>query len=510
MSSFSSPSPECILRPINEVGAVSHTVGAIQDFFYFCLYVLGIRFTWFHREWFDFYQKNKNTYVISSRRMAKSTWTQALAIWEAIRSRKRILVVMNSRDQTAEWMRYALSMLQDAIEIMGLGLKISVEMLKAEDVGEEIIQESVGRIALSNGSVITGKSLAGKIRGQNADIIICDDLLDKKMNMSFEEAERIFRAVILGIREDWTKCIYVGTVLKEADALDKLHSKEIKGFVGDKYPAILDWDTKEVLWPELRHWQFLMDQQDLVGEMDFQIEYMLDTLSDKLALVPKHMSDKCKNNDLILGRKRDPDAIAVVIGVDLQISPSDDADYTVLFSLELMPETEDEDSVWRILEMQRMRAGDGQDEDFQKKVLEETARFYNAEEVKIESVGFQKYFGNDVRKSDLKFYTDIEDHDTRGEKHDKQIGVPSLRKLIKNQVIEIPWGDENQHTKAEILYTRKQMNIFINELAGWQYDRIKNKFISRARNDDTTMAFWFAVLSARKIVDAGFDFMGTF
>lgn len=509
-SKFQSFQPQLVVYPETDVEHLVNTIGALKDFFYFSLYVLGIDFAGFHREWLDYYLGNKSSFIISSRRHAKSTFTQVLSIWEALRSRKIILVVMNSGPQTAEWMRYCLAMLQDAVERMQYGLKITTEVLTKEDVGEEITQESIGRIALSNGSVIYGRSIGGKIRGLNADIIICDDLLDKKMNMSFEEAEHIFRAVILGVREDHTKTIYVGTIIREGDALDKLYTGEIKGFIGDKYPAIINWETKEVLWPSLRHWNFLMDQRDLVGEMDFQVEYQLDPLSDKLSLVPRHMSDKCRNADLVLGRKRDPEAEAVVIGVDLQISPSDDADYTVLLALELMPETIDKDSVWRILDMKRMRAGDGEDEIAQKEALEEMARFYDADEVKIESVGFQRYFGNDVRRSDLKFYTDIEDHDTRGEKHDRQIGIPSLRKLFKQIAVEIPWADENVHTKAEVIYTRDNMEIFLSELSGWQYNKEKNKFESKRRNDDTTMAFWFAVLSARKLLDEGYDVIGHF
>ena len=505
MASFLSPRPELIRDTSHDMEAFGNAQGALKQFFYFCLYVLGINFAWFHREWHKTYLDNKNSFVISSRRHAKSTWTQALAIWEAMRSRKRILVVMNSRDQTSEWMRLALSMLQDAIEMMGMGLRISTSVLKQEDVGDEIIQESIGRIALSNGSVITGKSLAGKIRGQNADIIICDDLLDKKMNMSFEEAEHIFRAVILGVREDFTKCIYVGTILREADILDKLYSGELgdNEFIGKKYPAIYSWEEKIVLWPSLRNWEFLMLQQKLVGELDFQVEYMLDPLSDKLSLVPRWMSEKARNHDLLLGRKPHPDA-TIVIGVDLQISPSSNADYTVLFALECL------DDVWRLLDMERMRVGDGEDEKYQVNRLDEMARKYDAYEVKIESNGFQIWFANAFRETDHKFGLNIEDHDTRGEKHDKQIGVPSLRSLFVNNAFEHPWGDNNQHSREQIVHTREMMEIFERELAGWQYNIEKKTFESKARNDDTTMAFWFSVLSARGMIDEGYDQIGTF
>ena len=502
MTKFRSPQPELIVKPKNEVGAVTHVLGALFNFFYFCSNVLGLKFTWFHREWLDYYRNNKFVYIISSRRHAKSTWAQALTVWETLKSRKIFLVVMNSGTQTAEWMRLVLSMLEDSIETMGSGLRITYEMLQPE-IGQKLDQESIGRIMVSNGSVIYGRSLTSKIRGYNADTIICDDLLDKKMNISFEEAEHIFRAVIMGVREDHTKVIYVGTILKEGDCLDKLHTGEIgtsEGkFKGDKYPAILDWDKKEVLWPDFRHWNYLMDQKALVGEMDFQIEYMLDPLADQLALISRTMAYGARDFDLVLGREPHPDS-SVVIGVDLQISPSKDADWSVFLALEIL------DTEWRILDMERIQA----DEDTQLMILDGMAKKYDAYEVRIETNGFQRLFANLFKKKANSFTLNIETHDTRGEKHDKQIGVPSLRTLFTNQVIVIPWGIEYKEDGEEIKdgsETKAKMGILIQELTGWQYDKHKNKFISKRRHDDTTMAFWFAVLSARSFIDEDYEIM---
>ena len=78
------------------------------------------------------------------------------------------------------------------------------------------------------------------------------------------------------------------------------------------------------------------------------------------------MSDKQKDYGLTLGRTPHPDA-TVVIGVDLQISPSQDADWSVFFALEVF---EDE---WRILDMERLQA----DENVQLHLLDEMAKRYN-------------------------------------------------------------------------------------------------------------------------------------
>lgn len=511
-STFVSPKPEEIFYPEEELLVKYHTTASVTNFFYFCRYTLGIDFANFHKEWFNYYSEHKSTYIISSRRHAKSTFSQALAVWELVRSSLNkkpitILVVMNSFDQTKEWMRYFQNMLVKTMENLDFNLgvvdyeeqinedgKKSKEMSMG-DVSQKITQKAIARIELSTGSKIYGRSLTGKIRGLNADLIICDDLLDKKMNLSFDEAEHIFRAVILGVREAHTKCLYVGTIIKQGDILDKLYNGEIKGFFGKKYPAIINEETKEVLWKELRSYEYLMEQRDLVGELDFQVEYLLNPISDKLALVPRSMSDRCKNPDLLLNRPINPNA-TYVIGVDLQISPSVNSDWSVFTTLEIL------DNQWRIFEVNRIKG----EKDYQLKVLAEQARRCNAEDVRIESNQAQRWFADDFKR--INYLQQVTTHHTGTEKHDTQIGIPSLRALFSNQIIQLPWGKGEAYEDSQIAHTREMMSLFIDELTGWLYDTEKNKFISNARHDDTTMSFWLAVLSARELENSGYDVMG--
>lgn len=512
MSTFLSPRPEEIFVPEDDILVKYHTTASMKNFFYYCRYALGIDFTWFHKEWFNYYTEKKSTYIISSRRHAKSTFSQALASWELIRSvlTKKpisILVVMNSFDQTKEWMRYFQAMLVSTMDRLdfNVGMVAYEETsdtdgnkqtdLSYKDINQNIRQNAIGRIELSTGSKIYGRSLTGKIRGLNADLIICDDLLDKKMNLSFEEAEHIFRAVILGVREEHTKCLYVGTIIKQGDILDKLFTGEIKGFYGKKYPAVLNEKTKEVLWKELRSYEYLMEQRALVGELDFQVEYMLNPLSDKLSLVPRSMADNCKNKDILLNRPTHPDA-TYVIGVDLQISASVNSDWSVFTTLEIL------NGKWRIFEMTRLKG----EKDYQLQVLRDQARRCNAEDVRIEANQAQRWFADDFKKQN--YLQQVTTHHTGTEKYDTQIGIPSLRSLFANKMIEIPWGEGETYSDPQIENTRDIMSLFIDELAGWQYDTEKNKFISRSKHDDTTMSLWLAILSARDLENSGWDVIG--
>lgn len=510
-STFIAPKPEEVYYPEEELLMKYHTTASITNFFYYCRYALGIDFADFHKEWFNYYSEKKSTYIISSRRHAKSTFSQALASWELIRSvvNKKpitILVVMNSFDQTKEWMRYFQTMLVTTMERLDFNLGMVgyeeefdedgnlINEMKYKAINQSISQKAIARIELSTGSKIYGRSLTGKIRGLNADLIICDDLLDKKMNLSFEEAEHIFRAVILGIREEHTKCLYVGTIIKQGDILDKLYNGEITGFYGKKYPAILDEEKKIVLWKEVRSYNYLMEQRALVGELDFQVEYMLNPISDKLALVPRSMADRCKNSDLLLGRPVHPEA-SYVIGVDLQISPSVDSDWSVFTTLEIL------DGKWRIFEVNRLKG----EKDYQLQVLRDQARRCNADDVRIESNQAQRWFADDFKK--LNYLQQVTSHHTGNEKHDTQTGIPSLRSLFSNEILQLPWGD-GEVSDPQIAETRDMMSLFIDELSAWQYDTEKNKFKSVGRHDDTTMSLLLAIYSARALEDGGWDVMG--
>jgi hypothetical protein len=505
---FSPPDQELIFEPNSPLSLAAHRQAAFTHLPYYQKHVLGIGIADFHEEWNNLAMNNPYVGIICSRGHIKSTWSQSLNAQEMLSTPELIpksqklfrhyenMTVCYANDQTKRWHENLKSMLEFSFENLDLGY----EFIKDNKLELQLRGRATnGR---ENKSQSFGKGMTGNIRMSHPSRVTCDDILNEQMSISFEEAERKFRGSVLGTMVPGTQLTVVGTILREGDILDKIKNKEIGGrlFKVGFYPAILNNEKYElgleeprVLWEHKRPFSYLMDQKDLLGEMVFEIEFLLNPISDKLALIPRHVMDTCKDTSLILGRGA-AEGAKIVGGIDLQISPSDDADWTVIVSLEVLKDK------WRFLNIRRFR---GLRYDAQLKQVDDEYGTYNHELIICETNQFQKMFAQML--ADMYEYIPIEEQTThRYNKHDAQTGIPSLAQLYSKGKLVIPWGHKDIHTPEQIKHTREMMQIVINEAASWQYDKDKGKFVSRGRHDDTTIGTWEASLAARKI-EAGFS-----
>jgi len=72
------------------------------------------------------------------------------------------------------------------------------------------------------------------------------------------------------------------------------------GWACRMYPAILDWDTKEILLPNRFSWDRLMSNKEDMGDYLFFREMMCDIQLDKSAAVSRYLFNKCQDENLIL------------------------------------------------------------------------------------------------------------------------------------------------------------------------------------------------------------------
>ena len=524
MTLYEAPDPHLIIKPKTKLALVAHRQATLNNLVYFFWYVLGNGIkaclnyilckdkSHFHGAWCRNYELEKFVYACSSRRMIKSTFSQGVAAREGVKRKLTIVVGMNSSSQVKIWMDLFYDVMDHVIQNLGLDIKV---IQKSEKKG----------IKLSNGTTIYPRSLEGKYRGLNPDLIIIDDLLDKVMKMSFLKAESRFRADIMGSRVKTTRIIYIGTIIQDGDITYKITKGEIGHglFVGDKYPAIppshqqifRDFmeelikkelliplvkgeQTEEinnlvipdipVLWPEVRDLLYLIEQYSIVGDVEFEIEFLLNLIMSKMALVPAWMIERAKDTSLKLGRDRLPNSQAVS-GVDLQISISAKADWTVIFDLEIV------DNEIRVLDMERFQGAEletdglrGEVEDYIIVKIGEHYIRYNLELILIEKNTFQRVIANTMRK-EFENYP-IEDHNTGSNKHETDVGIPSIKTLFRNNEVKLAWGDRN---------SREKMGLFLHELNGMQYDQVLRQYVSKTRTKDIVIAFWIATIAAREI-----------
>lgn len=250
-----------------------------------------------------------------------------------------------------------------------------------------------------------------------------------------------------------------------------------------------------VLWERKRPLSYHLEQFDILGKVFYDKEYLLKTINEVLALFQTNWIDRAKERGKKYKLRRIPAEDSIVtFGIDFAISPSKSADYNVFYLTEWTKEG------WEIpLDMIRFQGADlnkdhnpdfgkkGEVEDFIEakliNVLDEWRDYLD--QTVAEEVGFQRMFGNTLRKSGR----NILSHDTGSEKHQATVGIPSLDKPFRDNRFIIPMGDH---------YSVEQMSIFIHELKGWQLNVDKKQYQSKSKHDDTTMAWWMSRIAYDK------------
>ena len=546
MALFQPPDPQLVKTGLNQDQLWSHRVLALypgkhpiqmyNSACYYLMHVLGIDIAGFHRKWIlDFCfmgAKNRDDWeylkilyeeviekilltpemsdkeliihdgvladnevkvsdgrlgqvTISYRGSIKSTIYQGLATWEAQRGKIDIAIGTYSLGQiTKEWIPNFRIMLVLSKE----NLQLEWFFEKDNEAIKTLCYEKDSQGDPKVFSRLSGVGHRGAIRMIHPDLWIIDDWLDKKMESTLDEAERVFKQEIFGTRVTGGRICVVGTILAEGDMLYKIRFGEIgakffnfSGF----YPCYKD---KALMIP--RWWKrgkdFLDEQLDVQGEIIFQIEYMLNPMSDKTSLFKSKFIEAAKKAgmDLCLQRIKDPEAYSVT-GNDFQFSTSQDADWGVNMGLEIF---EDEKPRIRILGMDRYQ---GRDEDEILEAIEDDYRRRDHDLVGFESNGFQRILANMWLKRNiaLPYYT----HDTLRGDYTKPKGIPSLGQIFTDLDVAIPWDCED---------CREEMGIFVRELQGWQYNAERKVYVSKSRYKDTTLAFWIAILTVR-MAEAG-------
>lgn len=166
-----------------------------------------------------------------------------------------------------------------------------------------------GQFVLRNGTIFTAISASQSIRGMNyknirPDYIVIDDLYDEEdlnNSESTEKKNKWFWGSLYPARAKHRRCsIHVqGTAINNQDILHELKSK--KRWKSKTFAAIKNWDTKEVLWPELNTFESLMSDKEDMGSIIFFREMQNERRDDATSIVKAHWLEgqEFDPNDLV-------------------------------------------------------------------------------------------------------------------------------------------------------------------------------------------------------------------
>lgn len=449
------------------------------------------RLNWHHYEWFDMIMNSKNICVAAPRDHWKSTvFSVVFPLWRTLFG-ERGCIISNSQLQAID--------LLDRVKYF-LENHPFFRYFEFKPKNPKVWHKTA--VQCSNGAYITAKSFGTPVRGGHYHWVVVDDALSERMPFSMEYVKNYFKRAITNMVIPQGRLILVGTPLRFDDLLMETLANPM--FTRKKYPAVLDWDEKKVLWPEYYSWDRLMRRREQIGTLAFDQEFMCQPVDESSSLFPFSLVSSCFDPTLKLVKYYDPTydckecgmsfyserkvrehiekihggnpdgryrrPLRVFIGCDLAISASTGADYTCYITLGV-----DDFGVRYILDIFREK---GLSYRAQIEKLKELNIRYSPRLIFVESNQFQKVIVDMARDlTDLP----VKEFVTTRRKNQLEEGVPSLRILFENRKFRIPRGDE---------YSIEKTQVLVRELQAFGF--AEGKLQGIGEHDDTVMALWIA------------------
>lgn len=456
-----------------------------------------------HKEWVELALTNDRLLINCPPRHAKSIiFAIWFPIWLICRNRNnRVIIVSKTNDLVAKFGSNIAAVLGGET---GGGKKLIDTYGRFKPLGSgstwspargNLQVEGMDRGGDTNEMSILVRGAGQQILGFGADFIVCDDPTDfdvsrsetdrKRLSEWFhgnvmsrleaEEDEREGRIIVIGQRVH-LKDLY-GELVAEKDEDGKTHWHHIN------FPAVLNWETHEVLWPERRDWAKIMKSRKDLGKDLFEVMFQQNPLAAGIGLAKREWLLGLQEYPGCIDRDRDagqppnhepgvdyirvmsmdpsPSQYAGLILADISRSPDG---MTGMSIIELVREKMDvREMVYHIT---RMRDS------------------YHPDYFIFERNIAQKWFLQDERVEQLKRDMRVIPHNTGRVKHDETYGVQSLSPYFEFGDIRLPYGDAEGRRMSELLFREAEE-------------------FPQGTTDDLLMALWFIKYHAASLVPIG-------
>jgi len=440
----------------------------------------------FHSEWYRLAENNDRLCILAPRDHAKSSvFSVMYPIWKLCRNRNiRIQIISVTRTQAKKYM----TQIKTELEI---NRKLIEDFGDFRDNASEWQSDSItiDRSMNIKDPTITVAGLGSSKLGNRADLIICDDVIDRDACYTEHrrnKASRWFNEVLTNyLEEDGGKIVVIGTKQHNADLYTELEDNP--EYVVKRYKSIenADWQNEEryedteVLWEDKWDWDCLIKRKREIGSVAFSRQYQNEVVSVGSSMFPPNLLDtiKSKEGNLVNEFGERPKWLRnyrLFMGCDLASSAQVGADYCVFLTLGI-----DEKENRHLLNMWRKK---GVDYTKQVNKIRELHDFFDHEKVVVESNAYQKVLPETLKDESA---VPVMEHQTGTEKHSEEEGVPRLRTLFENGKYEIPYSESS----------REKTKVLINELMNIGWD--EGKVVTTGRHNDAVMALWLAELGIR-------------
>lgn len=450
-----------------------------------CLFsaeVLGIELGPHLLAWEHLIENHRKVAINAARDHSKSTFfSYCYPIWRAWSEPGcEVYIFSKTLDQAMEFLDiivWGKNNLKGMVDIPALSHLVPLEGEKSKKGKSTRLKRT--DVRLRNGSRFRAIGYGKAIRGAHPKYIVLDDPLnDEDMWSDTQRAKHIeyFKSAIVNmVPPDGQICI-VGTPYHVSDLYGWLRKNP--KYVFRRFPGIIK-DPKSGQQHALFPWRWtleqLLDKKEEIGSVSFAREILCEPITDDIAIFPSYLFPPCQDDRLSarptlaeIERRQ----LQVYAGIDIARSASVGADYFVIYVM-----GKDPLGNRHVLDIQRFKG-----ESFKRQLerVELMNAKYQPQLVFIEANAMQQVWSDELRRT-----TDVpvkEFVTLASNKYPLDKGVPSLRILLENEKLVIPWADDG--------FTRKIIGPWIEECT--QFGFIDGKLQGIGEHDDTVMAWWFA------------------
>jgi phage terminase large subunit-like protein len=349
------------------------------------------------------------------------------------------------------------------------------------------------KIELTNGSTIYARSIKMK-RGLHIDRAWFDDLTTDTSTLSDDETWTFFTGAAMPMTENKIAMIFMaGTPIRLSDIMTRVSKK--KSWYHIKKPAIINYDTGEILSPNRFSFKSLMEMKEEIGTPKFEAEYMLNPIDDSTALIKREWIRQCYDPNKKIERHRTHFS-EVYLGVDFAFSDRKSADHSVFFVLGK------HDGKFQMIDYVRRK---GMSAAEQMELIQDMHAIFRFDLIGLEENSIQavtkewKQLGLPIKL----FHTgNIDEKDKKKPDFSSTISVSKRNLVIRigttfeNSAISIPYGCPESKIKADQL---------LQECISWAQE--EGKLIELGVHPDIPIALGYALEVASK-TSFVFDFTG--
>lgn len=393
----------------------------------------------------------------------------------------RIIIVSNTSGQAEAFLRQITDNLERNDKYRELFGNLVPQMPDKWTQKEIIVDRD--NLALKDPTVVA-IGTGGAILSKRADVILCDDLLNKentKTDFQRQQVKEWFDEVLDPVLEpDTGKMIVVGTAWDTYDLYHQLMKLSTYDF-RKRYDAIVDEEKKITLWPQRWSWNTLMKKKEGMGVTSFNKAYRNIALSDEDAIFKEAWLNRALERGIdrtliySLDYSRwDLGGMVIAMGVDLAISEKKESDFCAFAVIGML---KDGTKIPLHLSKAKLSFGGAQ------QMIKDLYRRFIPGVIIVESNGYQAALVRDMQEGTS---LPIKGYATGGEKFDEEVGLNSLAVEFENNKWILPYSDKSPATKQ-----------IMDELV----DGMKR--FPNGHTADILMAVWFANGGLRQLTFAG-------